>query len=474
MSIQYAGGTLDVRTVVVGAVPAADLVTTAAASATAAGWAVTNLSEWDFLTGSQPANTHTVTINARVYTFNTVLGGADSILIGGSVLATLQNLKAAINNEAGIGTLYGLGTAINADVTAACAINALLNGTSGAYLVIYTKGALSIAVSEFSNLDWGTPTLGSVLYRMISVETAQFQQTYAFIGAMPNTPTTNVGIFTMNRDQSTGIGQITTRVITNGQTYRFITHRYGFHTYLVGTYNTRGTGIYLQSPYLPGNLSPCKIIGATNASPIVMQTSASHGYVTGDSVKQQYITGNLGANGTFTVTITDATHYSLDGSAGTGSFTGTKGLAQNLTPPRRQIMEFSLGNCGGFAGDSWEVASLFYFGIASGQGAFFGVADGSTFANSNAYEGYFPRVMSQDSSGNNFPYTWASGAFVAIDPFLIFKSAYGGNAAGPQLFNAAWVQAAVVPGGATTTFDGHSWYGVYNNDARGQLLLALT
>jgi len=475
LALQYAGGTLDVRTVVVGATPLTDWMTTLAASATAAGWTVTNLSQFNLLSGNtNAANGQTVTINARVYTFNTVLGGADSILIGGTALATLQNLKAAINGAAGSGTTYGIGTAVNADVTAAFADMMSYNGSQIATLAIYTKATLGLATSEASNYGWAVANLTSTLYRFVSVETPGFQQVYAFIGADPATPGTVLDMMVMNRDQSVGVGQSTTRVMTNGQSYRFITHRYGFHSHLVGTYNTRGTGVYLQAPYLPGNLAPCKIIGATNATPIVIQTSAAHGYATGDSVKQQYVEGNTAANGVFTVTVVDTTHYSLDASVGNGAFTGTKGLAQNTTPPRRQQMEFIFGNCMNFANDSWEVGSLFYFGISSGQGAYFGIADGAGFNNSTAYEGYFPRVMSKDSSGNNVDYVWASGAYVAVEPFLIYKAAYGGNAAGPQLYNAAFVQAAVVPGGATTTYDGHSWYGVYNNDGRGQLLLALT
>lgn len=63
------------------------------------------------------------------------------------------------------------------------------------------------------------------------------------------------------------------------------------------------------------------VIGATNATPIVVQTGASHGYTTGDRVIIAGVLGNLAANGTWVVTVTDGTHFSLDTSVGTGAYT---------------------------------------------------------------------------------------------------------------------------------------------------------
>lgn len=474
MALQYAGGTLDVRTVVVGAVCVSDLVTTMAASCAAAGWSVTDLSQYAVLSGPQPTNTQTVTIDGHVYTFNTVLGGANSVLIGANTLATLQNLKAAINGAAGAGTIYGIGTAANTSVTCVFADSTTTGfGLSGSSLVVHTLSSLGLAVSSASNYSWSASNLTSKLRRFVSIETPQFQQVYAYIGAAPQDQTTVLQMFIMNRDQSTGVGQLAARAISNGQTYRFITHRYGFHCHLVGTYNTRATGIYLQSTYLPGNIAPCKIIGATNTSPIVVETSAAHGYVTGDTVLQKYVEGNTAANSSFTVTVTDTTHYSLDGSVGNGSFTGTKGLAKNLTPPRIEMMEFIIGNFSDAGGDEWNTGSLFYFGSASGTGSYFGISDGAPFINVVTFEGAFPAAAYRNTGGTIIPSNnWVSGALISLEPTLIFTAAYGGSARGPQIFNAALAQSASVPGGATTTFDGHTWFGTYNNDGRDQLLLA--
>lgn len=73
-----------------------------------------------------PADGETATVGhytsggsqVAVYTFNTVLGGAFSVLIGATVGDTLNNLAAAINHGGGIGTQYGTGTIVNDDVSA--------------------------------------------------------------------------------------------------------------------------------------------------------------------------------------------------------------------------------------------------------------------------------------------------------------------------------------------------------------------
>lgn len=70
---------------------------------------------------AQPGNTQTVTLGAKTYTFNTVLGGANSILIGADVTASLNNLVNAINGGPGEGTTYGTGTTANATATASLA-----------------------------------------------------------------------------------------------------------------------------------------------------------------------------------------------------------------------------------------------------------------------------------------------------------------------------------------------------------------
>jgi hypothetical protein len=83
-------------------------------------------------------NAETVTIGSRTYTFNTTLGGANSILIGATFFDSLTNLTDAINLGPGIGTRYGTGTTVNTQVTAQLGptsvemtITAITAGTAG-------------------------------------------------------------------------------------------------------------------------------------------------------------------------------------------------------------------------------------------------------------------------------------------------------------------------------------------------------
>lgn len=71
------------------------------------------------------------------------------------------------------------------------------------------------------------------------------------------------------------------------------------------------------------------VTGATNASPIVIQWSGTYTRKvnTGDSVTISGVLGNTAANGTFTVTYVDATHFSLNGTTGSGAYT-SGGMAQ--------------------------------------------------------------------------------------------------------------------------------------------------
>lgn len=69
--------------------------------------------------------------------------------------------------------------------------------------------------------------------------------------------------------------------------------------------------------YLSGDVS-----GASNASPIVITTSAAHNLVTGQTVVIENVKGNTAANGTFAITVVTSTTFSLTGSTGNGTYTG--------------------------------------------------------------------------------------------------------------------------------------------------------
>jgi hypothetical protein len=63
------------------------------------------------------------------------------------------------------------------------------------------------------------------------------------------------------------------------------------------------------------------ISAASNTSPIIITTSAAHNLPTGAPVAIASVGGNTAANGTWTVTVIDSTHFTLSGSSGNGNYT---------------------------------------------------------------------------------------------------------------------------------------------------------
>lgn len=105
------------------------------------------------------ADTETVTIGAKTYTFEATLTNVDGhVLVGADEAETLANLKAAINLEAGAGTLYAaattehpLVTAISSDATT-LVVRAKVDGVIGN----------QIATTEAcADASWGAATLAS-------------------------------------------------------------------------------------------------------------------------------------------------------------------------------------------------------------------------------------------------------------------------------------------------------------------------
>ena len=75
------------------------------------------------------------------------------------------------------------------------------------------------------------------------------------------------------------------------------------------------------------------VSNATNASPIAI-TVIAHGYSTGNRVSLSGVQGNTAANGEWTITVTDANTFTLNGSTGNNNFiagVGTPAAAQLVT-----------------------------------------------------------------------------------------------------------------------------------------------
>lgn len=74
------------------------------------------------------------------------------------------------------------------------------------------------------------------------------------------------------------------------------------------------------------------ISAATNASPIAV-TTTTHGYTTGDVVTIAGVLGNTAANGTWTITVTGGTTFTLTGSTGNGAYTSGGTSTKNYPGP---------------------------------------------------------------------------------------------------------------------------------------------
>lgn len=78
--------------------------------------------------------------------------------------------------------------------------------------------------------------------------------------------------------------------------------------------------------------TPVPISGATNTAPIIIDTGVAHGLVTGIPIVMTGVGGNIAANGPWTITVTDPTHFTLNGSDGTLSGAYVPATGQYTTP----------------------------------------------------------------------------------------------------------------------------------------------
>lgn len=108
------------------------------------------------LTGNA-ANNETVTIGDRVYTFKTALSTGptvpNEVLIGTAATDSIDNLIAAINAGAGVGTTYSTGTVAHALVTAAVGAG----DTMGVTAVAEGAAGNNIALAETITGTWNNP-----------------------------------------------------------------------------------------------------------------------------------------------------------------------------------------------------------------------------------------------------------------------------------------------------------------------------
>ncbi len=114
----------------------------------------------------------------------------------------------------------------------------------------------------------------------------------------------------------------TRRVATSALiTFGTMTAGAGGHVGYVGEYSLITAGVLYHAEPLPDTGAALTITGATNATPIVITTSASHGLATNMFVRNAAVGGNTAANGEFQITVLSGTTYSLNGTVGSGAYT---------------------------------------------------------------------------------------------------------------------------------------------------------
>jgi len=103
------------------------------------------------------------------------------------------------------------------------------------------------------------------------------------------------------------------------------------------------------------NLGTLTVSGASNATPIVITTSTSHGLTTGNQVSITGVGGTTAANGNWVVTVLTATTFSLNGSVGNGAYTAGGTVTK-------------LGRLGNFSSITDSAASAGYVDIRKDDG----------------------------------------------------------------------------------------------------------
>lgn len=101
--------------------------------------------------------------------------------------------------------------------------------------------------------------------------------------------------------------------------------------------------------------APLTVSTVAGTTTVTVTTTANHGYGTGDVVTISGVAGLVGANGTWTITRTGATTFTLDGAVGSGTYTsggtvqrllGTSGSANegvwNLAVPEGENTRYGL------------------------------------------------------------------------------------------------------------------------------------
>ena len=256
--------------------------------------------------------------------------------------ATAHGLSAGdtvyVTGALGTAGLNGSFASVSAVTTTSFSMQLFTSGTWTSGGTVYKCSVVNMVadvIGTTSNAGAGqvtgllTQNLGTFVSNLAPWSAANYESNTAYAGRCrlklgtlsPNGPSQAYVYYALSA-QSILAAQTPSITLTNGPIAKANT----FSTPADGTVITSIASTTPASTVLGSNVTPgvaqMPVSAATFATPIAISTSASHGLSTGDSVTVSGVLGNTAANGGWTITVTGLTSFTLNGSVGTGSYTG--------------------------------------------------------------------------------------------------------------------------------------------------------
>ena len=206
--------------------------------------------------------------------------------------------------------------------------------TSWANLIAAVATALGVSITVSSvDADYGTPTtrfqtyrqplpllIDAIAYTIGMRFAAKLDGTYLIqsYSAAKTVQDAEVALVSANANMSGGAFRIGEAKRSVPDTVAVVFPRTLDGAVQLASYTKTVTLASLALTEYVGNGN---VSGATNATPIVITTSAAHGLATGDLVTIASVSGNTAANGTWAITVLTTTTFKLDMSVGNAAYT---------------------------------------------------------------------------------------------------------------------------------------------------------
>lgn len=469
MAIQYAGGVIrnDLYAGVSSRVVACANVNT---TLVAAGWTSVALNAFTVYTISTNAvDGNTTTLDGKVYTYRNVLNNANNgeIAVGLTNTETIRNFKAAVNLEAGAGTLYSSATTLNTNLrvvnptgatiafpyTSIGSVSCIVEQKVAGLPAPYTVSTSGVGLFSTNTVNWSG-------FKCSSAVTPQgLQCKYFFYNA--NDANATIRCVASNQSESELSNNFSgaEQLLNNGSPavdMRVIANQYQCFAFLNGTVGTATQSFWaIGCPWIPSFLEGNPIIGATGASPIVITTSIAHGFVTGDAVTIRGVNGNFPANVTNNlITVLSTTTFSLDGSIGGGAYVAASGRVTKVgVKIVEAIWSQGTGSSTNFIRRAFDAAADAYWTALNGSTVKDGSGEGSLRFQSITAVGYGGTELA-----------WFGGNFLVTEPLLSFgTSATGIGYLIGQIWDSVICRKAITRD-TTGSFDSHNWWNLTDNN----------